>query len=274
MSARLTLALPFTVLTEAGTLRLVAGEDVRFTFRHPRIDRYGPALVAQLREGARKKDALSAIPDEDRPAAAQLLGRLIAERVAIEAPLRVDRASWSFEVVGAEALVHATREALGAVTPARGESTRDDPTLVVLCQDTLDYYRALAYAREVAMRAGDAMLWVSEAPRERGFVSPVFLAGEGPCFGCLLAAFRRLSPAPALYDALIAHGARGDAFEPSGMDDGGRRGLAAIAAMKARDLTRAERAASTFALHVLERATLEVTVHPVAIDVDCAEHAR
>ena len=198
--SRLVLALPFTVIAEPDTLRLIAGEDLRYTFRQRDIDRWGAALVEALRAPRAQEEALARVEASAREAARALLARLVEERVVVKDAPAPPAAAYAVSVEGAPALCAAIRDALPSAPP-------EGPALAVLAQDTLDYAGALASGRAARAR-GDAWLWVSEGPLARGFVGPVLLPDGGPCFGCVLASFRRLSPAPELLDALLAHGAR------------------------------------------------------------------
>src|SRR5262250_3103861 len=79
-------ALPFTVLTDADTVRLVAGEDVRYTLTGPGVDGWLPALLAGC-DGRRPLDDLLARVEESlRPAARDLIDRLYGERVLVDGP--------------------------------------------------------------------------------------------------------------------------------------------------------------------------------------------
>ncbi|MBX3275196.1 MAG: TOMM precursor leader peptide-binding protein [Sandaracinaceae bacterium] len=260
--SRLVLALPFTVIAEPDTLRLIAGEDLRYTFRQRDIDRWGAALVEALRAPRARVEALARVEPSVREAASALLARLIEERVVVVDAPAPPAATYRVSVEGAGPLA-------GVIRAALPSPPREGPALAVLAQDTMDYAAALAFGRAARAR-GDAWLWVSEGPLARGFVGPIHLPDGGPCFGCVLASFRRLSPAPALLDALLAHGERGGAMVPAALDPAARAILASLTALK---IDRGPRAhAAAFALHVLEVASLEVSAHPLWVDPDCAEH--
>jgi bacteriocin biosynthesis cyclodehydratase domain-containing protein len=106
-------------------------------------------------------------------------------------------------------------------------------------------------------------------PLQRGYVSPLFVPDAGPCLRCLLTNFRRLSPAPELYDQLIDHGRAGRRVEPAGFPPQGVAILQQFLLWKAELMREAEAPAALFQLHVLEVATLEVTAHRVFCDPEC-----
>lgn len=253
--------MPFTIIPEADCVRLIGGEDIRYTLRGPAIERWLPALLGDIGT-ASAGGALASVPEAHRRAAESLITRLVSERVLVEAPPRPRPSPFRIEMVGAGALAEALR---GRVQRA----VEDAPVLRVLVQETLDYGAALAFDR-AARREVPAWLWVTSGPAARALVSPVFLADGGPCAGCMLAAFRRLSPAAELYDALLAHGARGGAFAATPLSDEAASVVAALVAWKARALAEPDPPAAVFELHALELASFAISTHPLAIDPDCA----
>lgn len=259
----LRLALPFTVIGEPGTLRLIAGEDLRYTFRLRGIESWGGALVEALRQPISRQNALHIVPRSDRAQAEQLLTRLISERLVVDAAPASVAQPYRVEISGEGRLAAHLR---GAVSDADG-----GPTMRVLVQDTLDFAAVRVFQRR-AREECDAWLWVTEAPHSRAFISHVVRADGGPCLGCLLAAFRRLSPSPELYDALDAHGRNGGVLHALGFDDAARIVVAHLTSLKIAAAAGPDPSAAAFSLHVLERASLEVSVHPLAVDVDCTEH--
>src|SRR5207302_4177333 len=126
----------------------------------------------------------------------------------------------------------------------------DTASLPVLCQDTLDYDEALDFNRR-CLAGARPWLWVSTGPLVRGLVSPVFLPDAGPCLACLLRHFRRLSPIPELYDALIDHGRRRQAFTPVPFPSWGLAILGQLAQWKVELLAQSEAIAALYQLHVL-----------------------
>lgn len=252
--------MPFTIIPAPDCVRLVGGEDLRYTLRAPGIEHWLPALLGELGVTS-MGEALARVPEPRRGAAESLIARLSSERVLVEVPRRPSPSPYRIEMVGEGALAEALR--------ARVNAPEGAPTLRVLAQETLDYGAALAFDR-AARREVAAWLWITSGPAARALVSPVFLADGGPCVGCLLAAFRRLSPAAELYDALIDHGARGGAFAATPLPEEAASAVAAVVAWKARALAEPDPPAAIFELHALELASFSVTTHPLAIDPDCA----
>ncbi len=164
---RLVPALPFSLLPATDAVRLVAGEDVRYTLQAPGLETWLPALFAAL-DGRPLENALELVEPSRRDEARQLVERLRGERVLVDAPAR-------------------------AAHP--GGRVR------VFRQDRLDYAAALAFNREVR----EPWIWASTGPLQRAYVGPVFLPDAGPCLECLVRHFRGLSPAAEIYDALIEH---------------------------------------------------------------------
>ena len=78
------LALPFTVLTGPDTVRLVAGEDFRYTLTGPGLNGWLPAWLAGLDGTVPLDEAVARLPEPHRPTARQLADRLYGERVLID----------------------------------------------------------------------------------------------------------------------------------------------------------------------------------------------
>jgi hypothetical protein len=70
------LALPFTVLASANTVRLVAGEDFRYTLTGEGLDRWLPPLLERLDGRRTVGEAVAALSAEERLAAARIVDRL------------------------------------------------------------------------------------------------------------------------------------------------------------------------------------------------------
>lgn len=234
------LAYPFTVLTAPDTVRLIAGEDFRYTLTGPGLDRWLPRLVTRLTGADTLEALLTELPEEHRQAARELVEGLYGERVLVDGPA---------------AAAHV------AVPEGR---------VRVLVQDRLDYAAALTAQRE-ARAEGQPFLWASVAPLQRAYVGPLFLPDAGPCFGCLLAAFRRLSPAPELYDALLDHGRRGGVFEQAPFPEEGRTVVQALLRWKLGCAEAEEPPAALYRLHVLELDTMAVSTERVFLDPECPE---
>ncbi len=262
---RLKLALPFTILTAPDTVRLVAGEDYRYTLTAPGLQTWLPGVLASL-DGRPVADVLRDLPDGRRGEALHWLDRLHGERVLADSgtELAHEPAAHRLEIEGGGPLAAFLRD--------RGDAANGgaDRALRVLCQDTLDFAEALRFNR--SCRGGDRpYLWATAGPMTRGFVSPVFLPNAGPCLGCLLRQFQRLSPAPEIHDALLEHSRQGGAMEPVPFPEPGIAVLGQLVLWKAQLLAQAERPAALFRLHVLEVDSLEVSAHRAFADPTCPE---
>jgi len=262
MTRRLRLALPFTVLREPDTVRLVAGEDFRYTFSAPGLDRWMPELVARLDGRATDAELLDTIEPARREAARELLDRLAGERIAVAA---------SAADAHAPARRRLAIEGRGALRDAlaRLSEKGDGAPLPVLCQDRLDYDEAFEFNAR-CLATSDAWTWATTGPGSRGFAGPVFVRGAGPCLACVVAQFERLSPAPELYGALSAHARSGGEILPVPFPEHGVEVLARLVVWKTELLALAEPAAAVYRLHVVEAATLEVTSHRPLYDPECA----
>jgi bacteriocin biosynthesis cyclodehydratase domain-containing protein len=267
-SRRPCLALPFTVLTERDTVRLVAGEDFRYTLTGPGLDRWLPEWLAGCDGRRTLAESLASVPEAYRATAESLADRLYGERVLIDAP-----AGAAHPVAGFRPVPEGSAPwgpALAAETQPKGAEARSVAALPVLCQDRLDYEEALRFNRRCL--AGPApWLWASTGAMGRAYVSPVFLPDAGPCLGCLLGHFRRLSPVPELYDALIEHARAGGSIVPVPFPEQGVAVVRELILWKVSLLQRPEAPPALYRLHVVEADTLEVSTHRVFIDPECLE---
>lgn len=261
-SRRPKLSLPYTVLSDRDTVRLIAGEDFRYTLEGPRLAEWLPGLLRRADGTCKVDDLLSGVEPVLRAPARDVLARLYAERVIVDGSALQAHAPAApgVELSGQGPL----REALAARLP----SGAPDGGLVLLCQDHLDYEAALRSGAD-ARRQGRMFLWATTGPRSRGYVSPVFLPDAGPCLECLLAHFERLSPAPELYGELRQHSREGGAVEPAGFPAPGVEVLASLAQWKLELLADRQPPAAVYRLHVLEAVSLEVASHPVLRDHEC-----
>src|SRR5689334_14912771 len=100
--------MPFTIIPEADCVRLLGGEDIRYSFRAPEIERWLPALLGEL-GAASVGEALAHVPAPRRRAAEELLARLVSERVLVEARQRPSPSPYRIEMVGDGALAEALR---------------------------------------------------------------------------------------------------------------------------------------------------------------------
>jgi bacteriocin biosynthesis cyclodehydratase domain-containing protein len=233
---RLVPALPFSVLPARDTVRLVAGEDVRYTLSAPGLETWLPAFWTAL-DGRPLEQALEGVDAPRRDEARRLVEQLRGERVLVDAPAR-------------------------AAHPASG------PAPHLLSQDRLDYDDALRFNR-ARLEAGEPWIWASTGPLQRAYVSPVFLPDAGPCLECLVRHFRGLSPAAEIYDALVEHVRAGGELRPSTFPAAGAEIVRQLVAWKTAAFAEAEPPAALYRLHVVEAASLEVSTHPVLPDPEC-----
>jgi oxazoline/thiazoline synthase len=259
------LALPYTILTGPDTVRLVAGEDFRYTLSGPGVERWLPDFLSGLSGAEPLAQALGRLPEEQRDLALELTARLYGERVLVDGPALAAHPAGPYRlaVEGSGAL----REALEADAAPQGEGGR---ALPVLCQDRLDYEEALRFGRRCRAE-GAPWLWATTGPMSRGYVGPLFLPDAGPCLGCLLGHFRRLSPAPEIYGELLDHARDGKAVRPVPFPDPAVAVLAALVRWKAALLPERDPPAALYRLHVLELAAMEVSAHRVFADPECPE---
>jgi bacteriocin biosynthesis cyclodehydratase domain-containing protein len=266
LSRRLQLALPFTILTGPDTVRLVCGEDFRYTLTGPGIEGWLPGLLDQLDGRLPLDQAVATVAAECRAAALGVVERLYGERVLVDAPPAAPPAG-----PGHRLLPTGTGPLPEAL--ANGEPEPAAPALHVYCQDRLDYEAALRFNR-ARLGGTDPWLWATSGPSSRAYVSPVFLLDAGPCLACLLRHFRMLSPAPEIYDALREHTAGGKPIAPSPFPSEALAVLAGLVRWKAALLGRQPVPAALFRLHVLEVDSLEVSSHRVFADPECPECAE
>jgi bacteriocin biosynthesis cyclodehydratase domain-containing protein len=257
------LALPFTVLCGPGRVRLVAGEDFRYTLEAPDLEKWLPQWLPTLDGRRTLADALAALPEESRPAARELAARLYAERVLIDGPAAAAHGPRRLTlVVEGSGPLHDGLTAATAIADPNAEAVH------VLCQDRLNYDEALRFNHRM-LGGGAPWFWVTCGPLSRGYVSPAFLPDTGPCLECLLTGFRRLSPAPELYAELIDHAARGRAITAAPFPAPAAALLLDVFRWKVELLAESDLPAALYRLHVLEVATLEVSAHRVFADPEC-----
>lgn len=261
------LALPYTVLTAPDRVRLVAGEDARYTLSGLGVEHWLPELLAEFSQGRTVAEALARLDEKQRGQALELIGRLYGERVLVDASAEAAHVSAARRLVpeGSGPLLDLLRE-------ARAEEGEADP-LPVLCQDRLDYAAALDFNRR-CRAAQLPWLWASTGPLARGYVGPLFLPDAGPCLGCLLGHFERLSPEPELHRDLLDHARRGGPVAPVPFPDDAAAILTALLRWKASLLDSPAPPPALYRLHVLELETREVSAHRVFIDPECAECGR
>jgi bacteriocin biosynthesis cyclodehydratase domain-containing protein len=252
------LAPGFTVVRGPGVVWLVAGEDVRY-----RLGAADPAwladLLARCDGRSTTADLAGSVAVAHRDDAAAVIARLLEERVLVDGtPAQAHVAlPAAYRVTGTGVLADRLRT---------GE--RADAALEVYVQDRLDHAALLAH-HTAALAAQRRWLWVTTGPGGRAYVSPLFVPGAGACAACLVLHFKRLSPVPELYDALIAHGAAGSAIAPSEFPDAAVDVTQAIARAKLALAAEPVAPSALYALHVVEVASLTVSSHEPIADPEC-----
>jgi len=263
---RVRFAFPFAILTKPDTVRLVAGEEFRYTLRSPSLDQWLPQLLSSFEREVEWRPLLDQLPCERHQQGLEIIIQLYGERVLLEgngdhsqmpSPLR-----WVVE--GSGKLSERLRGAVPAVLT-------NAVHLVVLCQDTLDYAAALDFNRRCRRSDAAGWLWISCGPMGRGFVSSVFRPQAGPCLGCLIRNFQRLSPAPEIYEHLIEHSCAGGEIPPVPFPAPALDLLAALARWKIESSAQAEPSVGVYRLHVVETDTMECTTHRVFRDPHCPD---
>ena len=246
------LAPGFTLVADASCVWLVAGEDVRY-----RIETAWLAAPLGRCDGTRALDAILAeLPDAQRDDARQAILGLTEERVLVDGTaVQAHEAIVGARVIGDSPLAERVR----AVVPA-GES------IEIFVQDTLDH-AALLRHNAGALAARKRWMWVSTGAATRAYIGPLLVPDAGPCAACLLVHFKRLSPAPELYDALLDHPG---AFARAELSSSFERAVAAHVAWKLELAARPIAHAALYALHVVEESARTVTTHAPIADPECA----
>jgi bacteriocin biosynthesis cyclodehydratase domain-containing protein len=259
-----TWAWPFTLTQHQGEIWLIAGEDVRFALQTSQPD-------AVLR-GLQRIDGQVSLPrlleeaNEARDELSQILEHLRGERLLIPADASHPRAGFHVELVGDGELARALKETslpLGGTTTTSG-------AVWLFCQDSLDYHAVLEF-NATCLAEHRRWCWITTGPSARAYLSPLFHPDAGPCAACLLHHFRRLSPAPEVYDALIQHGRQQGDFQPGHFAAAGRDLVARLAAWKLSLLDQPHSA--LYRLHVVEADALTTSSHLVFYDPECL-HCR
>lgn len=254
--------MPFTVLTEPDTVRLIAGEDFRYTFTDEQLETWFPNWLKRFDGQTILQDTFSELTETQTQSALSIVERLRGERVLIESSAQVahQRNSYHLQIEGS---------ASWAKKWSIHQDEQSEDSLLLFCQDRLDYQEVIEQ-NAACLSSQTPWLWVTTGPMNRAFVSPLFLPHVGPCLACLLNHFRRLSPAPELYDALAEHARQGGEISPSPFPQHALSLLQQLVQWKV-SLTTFEAAPSTlYRLHVVDVDRLEVTSHRVFIDPECA----
>jgi len=263
---RVRFAFPFAILTKPDTVRLVAGEEFRYTLRSLSLEQWLPQLLSSFEREVEWRPLLNQLPCERHQQALEIITRLYGERVLMEgtgeypptpSPLRC-------VVEGSGKLSERLRGAVPAVLRSAGH-------VAALCQDTLDYAAALDFNRRCRRSDAAGWLWISCGPMGRGFVSSVFRPHAGPCLGCLIRNFQRLSPAPEIYEHLIEHSCAGGEIPPVPFPAPALDLLAALARWKIESSAQTEPSVGVYRLHVVEADTMECTTHRVFRDPHCPD---
>ncbi len=263
------MALPFTILSSPDRVRLVAGEDFRYTLDGAELDTWLPQWLPALDGRRTLAQALEMLATDRRDVAREIVARLYGERVLIDAPASAAYSPepYSLSVEG-EGLLHEQLTSYCQSTSGTGGRL-----LPVLCQDRLDYDMALRFNR-CRLNSDAPWLWTSCAAMSRAYVSPLFLPDAGPCLECLLNHFQRRSPMPELYTDLIVYARQGGSIQPTPTPVRAIALLAQLVLWKAELAREADAPAALFRLHVLDVATLEVASHRVFADPECRAMRR
>lgn len=263
--ARPRLALPFTVLASDGVVSLSSGEDFRYTFKSAGLDSWLPALLAKMNGRASCEELLETLDERQRADARELIARLYSERIVVDGTALDAHTARHFHPVleGSGQLL----EALAKDTPAGKDS------VPILCQDRLDYDELLRFNRR-CLSGNSPWMWATYGPASRAYISPLILPGAGPCLECLLAHFKRLSPAPEFYDRLIAHARGKRPIEPVSFPAPGVEILKQLVLWKLSVAAEGQPPAALYRLHVLEVESMETTSHRVFIDPECPACSR
>lgn len=254
------LALPFTILTEQNKVRLVAGEDFRYTFTAPNLETWLPQLLNRFNGNTQVKTLLTEFQfnEAQEKEVLNLITRFYGERILIDG-LGQNPASqkqYGLKLYGK-----------GAIFEKLKENSLDD-AILVLCQEDLNYYELLEFNKQ-ALTTSQPWLWVSYGAMSRGFISPIFLPQAGPCLACLLEQFQRLSPMPELYQALISYGKENRVFPAVPFPEEGLDILKALVLWKISLFNQNSSQTPIYRLHVLESESLEVSSHRVFTNPEC-----
>jgi bacteriocin biosynthesis cyclodehydratase domain-containing protein len=263
---RIQFAFPFAILAKPDTVRLVAGEEFRYTLRSPALDQWLPRLLGSFESAVEWHPLLDQLPCELQQQALAIITRLYGERVLLEGseehPRMPSPVRWVVEGSGK------LSERLRAVLPPVSAGAVH---LAVLCQDSLDYAVALDFNRRCRRSGAAGWIWISCGPMGRGFVSSVFRPHAGPCLGCLFRNFKRLSPAPEIYEHLIEHSSAGGKIPSVPFPAAALDVLAGLARWKIESSAQSEPSVGAYRLHVIETNTMECITHRVFRDPHCPD---
>jgi bacteriocin biosynthesis cyclodehydratase domain-containing protein len=246
-------------LTGTDVVRLVAGEDIRYTLKAPGIDRWLPDFLRKLDGTKPLAILLEELPHIHRESAGDVIARLRSERVLTDAPAASAHSAgrYRLQIEGRGALC----DAMKALVSESSESK----VLRLFCQDNLDYKAALNFNAD-CLKGESPFLWATTGPMSRGYVSPVFLPDAGPCLECMVRHFQRLSPAPEIYEHLMAQRSQ---IVPSSFPEHGLDVMKHLIFWKVSLMTETPPPPAQYRLHVLEIASLEISSHRVFADPEC-----
>jgi bacteriocin biosynthesis cyclodehydratase domain-containing protein len=254
------LALPFTILTEKNKVRLIAGEDFRYTFTAPNLETWLPQLLNNIDGNTSVKTLLEKLSFNDTQPVLDLINRLYGERILIDGLGQKALVSkpFSLKFFGKGAIFENLKE-------THQTTTENSDYISILCQEDLNYYELLEFNKQ-ALKGTQPWLWVSYGAISRGFVSPIFLPQSGPCLACLLSQFQRLSPMP---EELINYGKENKEFKAASFPEAGLDILKALALWKLSLFSQSTEQIPIYRLHVLETQSLEVSSHRVFTNPEC-----
>jgi hypothetical protein len=139
---RIRFAFPFAILTKPDIVRLVAGEEFRYTLRSPSLDQWLPGFLSSFQTDAPWQPLLKQLPHEHHQQALQIIERLYGERALLEGNGEHRRMPSPLRTV-----VEGSGELGKRLRAAMPDVPGDAAHLAVLCQDTLDYAAALDFNR-------------------------------------------------------------------------------------------------------------------------------
>jgi bacteriocin biosynthesis cyclodehydratase domain-containing protein len=269
---RVRFAFPFAILTGPSLVRLVAGEEFRYTLRSPSLEQWLPAFLSNFQMDVEWRGLMKQLPSEHNQQALEIIARLYGERVLLESngehgpiptPIR-------FVVEGEGQLCKRVQMAERTSLNVRPSSAE----VAVLCQDNLDYAAALDFNQRRRKSNALGWLWLTSGPMGRGFVSPVFRPDAGPCLACLIRNFQRLSPFPEIYDHLIEHSRAAKEIPSLPFPAPALDILASLARWKIEQSTNPEPSSAIYRLHVVEIKGMDCTTHRVFRDPYCPQCAQ
>jgi bacteriocin biosynthesis cyclodehydratase domain-containing protein len=260
------LSLPFTIIRDENIVRLVAGEDFRYTLSGQRLGEWLPSLLAGINGRTPVNELIQGVDGRLRAEALKLIERLYGERILVDGIAGDTHAAnkYRIEIKGEGRLCESLARAQSAA------ENLDALTMPVLCQDRLDYNELLQFNRQ-ALKGASPWLWAGIGAMSRGFVGPICLPDAGPCLACLIEQFKRLSPAPEIYDELVAHAAMGRSIEPAPFPADGIEIIVRLILWKVSLMNQKDPPVSLYRLHVLEVDSMEVTSHRVFVDPECPQ---